>query len=151
MQLDPWVRKIPWRRARQPTPVSLPGESHGQRGLAGYSPQGRKELDTTDWLSTPVKTAYCDSGISSPWTHGSVPVYGIDHIIFFACKSPGLLVLIWCPFRFGCFFLSKAFGSISEGVQNMPQWHQNYSEQKVSEFLKSICQKADTPQRTQLS
>ena len=30
--------KIPWRRARQPTPVLLPGESHGQRGLAGYSP-----------------------------------------------------------------------------------------------------------------
>ena len=54
-------------------------------------------------------------------------------------------------FGFGCLFLSKAFGSIFEGVQNMPQWHQNYSEQKVSELLKSICQKADTPQRTQLS
>ena len=35
---DPWVRKIPWRRAWQPTPVSLPGESHGQRSLKGYSP-----------------------------------------------------------------------------------------------------------------
>jgi len=33
---NPWVRKIPWRRAWQPTPVFLPGESHGQRGLAGY-------------------------------------------------------------------------------------------------------------------
>jgi len=32
---DPW---IPWRRAWQPTPVFLPGESHGQRSLAGYSP-----------------------------------------------------------------------------------------------------------------
>ena len=30
---DPWVRKIPWKRARQPTPVFLPGESHGQRSL----------------------------------------------------------------------------------------------------------------------
>jgi len=38
-QFDPWVRKIPWRRAQQPTPVFLPGESHGQRSLAGYSPQ----------------------------------------------------------------------------------------------------------------
>ena len=37
-RFDPWVRKIPWRRAQQPTPVFLPGESHGQRGLAGYSP-----------------------------------------------------------------------------------------------------------------
>ena len=34
-RLDPWVWKIPWRRAWQPTPVFLPGESHGQRGLAG--------------------------------------------------------------------------------------------------------------------
>ena len=34
---DPWVRKIPRRRAWQPTPVFLPGESHGQRSLEGYS------------------------------------------------------------------------------------------------------------------
>ena len=33
---DPWVRKIPWRRAQQPTPVFLPGEAHGQRSLVGY-------------------------------------------------------------------------------------------------------------------
>ena len=45
---DPWVGKIPWRRAWQPTPVSLPRESHGQRSLVGYSPWGRKELDTTE-------------------------------------------------------------------------------------------------------
>ena len=36
-EFDPWVGKIPWRRARQPTPVFLPGESHGQRSLEGYS------------------------------------------------------------------------------------------------------------------
>ena len=35
---DPWVGKIPWRRAWQPTPVFLPGESYGQRSLGGYSP-----------------------------------------------------------------------------------------------------------------
>ena len=34
--MDPWVRKIPWQRAWQPTPVFLSGESHGQRSLAGY-------------------------------------------------------------------------------------------------------------------
>ena len=44
---DPWVRKIPWRRKWQPNPVFLPGESHGQRSLVGYSPRGRKESDTT--------------------------------------------------------------------------------------------------------
>jgi len=37
---DPSVGKIPWRRERQPTPVSLPGESHGQRSPMGYSPSG---------------------------------------------------------------------------------------------------------------
>ena len=44
---DPWVRKIPWRRKWQPIPVFLPGESHGQRSLASYSPWGCKELDRT--------------------------------------------------------------------------------------------------------
>ena len=43
---DPWVRKIPWRRARQPTPVFLPGESHGQRSLVGL--WGHKDSDTTE-------------------------------------------------------------------------------------------------------
>ena len=38
LKFDPWVRTIPWRRAWQPTPVFLPGESHGQRNLAGCSP-----------------------------------------------------------------------------------------------------------------
>ena len=45
---DPWVRKIPWKRTWQPTPIFLPGESHGQRSLVGYSPWGSKELDMTE-------------------------------------------------------------------------------------------------------
>ena len=47
-RFNPWVRKIPWRRAWQPTPVFLPGKPHGQRSLAGYSLWGRKESDTTE-------------------------------------------------------------------------------------------------------
>ena len=43
-----WVRKIPWRRAWQFTPVFLPRESHRQRGLVGYSPQNNEELNTTE-------------------------------------------------------------------------------------------------------
>ena len=51
-RFDSWVRKIfprkiCWRRKWQPTPVFLPGK-HGQRSLAGYSPWGHKELDTTE-------------------------------------------------------------------------------------------------------
>ena len=37
-EFDPWVRKIPWKRKWQPTPIFWPGESHGQRSLAGYNP-----------------------------------------------------------------------------------------------------------------
>ena len=43
-RFDPWVRKISWRRKWQLTPVFLPGKSHGQRSLAGYSPEGCKRF-----------------------------------------------------------------------------------------------------------
>jgi len=42
------VGKIPWRRNWQPTPVFLPGESYGQRSLAGYRPYGCKDSDMTE-------------------------------------------------------------------------------------------------------
>ena len=45
---EPWVGKIPRRRAQQPTPVFLLGESHGQRSLLGYSPWSFRESDTTE-------------------------------------------------------------------------------------------------------
>ena len=45
---DPWVRKIPWRREWQPTPVFLPREAPGQRRPSGYSPRGLKESNTTE-------------------------------------------------------------------------------------------------------
>ena len=48
--LDPWIGKIPWRRTWQPTLIFFPGESHGQRGLAGYSPYVA-ESDRTEQLS----------------------------------------------------------------------------------------------------
>ena len=47
-RLHRWVGKIPLEEGMQPTPVFLPGESLGQRSLAGYSPWGRKESDTTE-------------------------------------------------------------------------------------------------------
>ena len=46
-RFNPWVGKISWRRARQPTPAFLPGEPHGQRSLVGHSAWGRTESDTT--------------------------------------------------------------------------------------------------------
>ena len=47
-RFEPWARRIPWRRAWQPTPVFLPRESHGQRSLAGSSPWGCRESDMTE-------------------------------------------------------------------------------------------------------
>ena len=59
---DPWVRKIPWRRKWQPTPVYLPGESHGQRSLVGYSPWHCKGLDMTEQLTYTLKCRSCTLG-----------------------------------------------------------------------------------------
>ena len=55
---DPWVKKMPWRRKWQLTPVFLLGESHGQRSLVGYSPWGCKKLDTTEQLTLSGGAAY---------------------------------------------------------------------------------------------
>ena len=65
---DPWVEKIPWRRRWQPTQVFLHGESHGQRSLAGYSPLGHKESDTTEgtW-HTPMAVSLLLSNWSIKW------------------------------------------------------------------------------------
>ena len=47
-ECDSWVWKILWRRKWIPTPVFLPGKFHGERSLAGYSPWGHEESDTTE-------------------------------------------------------------------------------------------------------
>ena len=51
-RFDPWVGKITWRRVWQPTPVFLPGKSHGQRSLVGYSPWAHTDSDMTEHAST---------------------------------------------------------------------------------------------------
>ena len=56
-RLDPWAEKIPWRRKWQPTPVFLPGESHGQRNLVGYSPWSHKGSDMTEHASAQEDSA----------------------------------------------------------------------------------------------
>ena len=78
---DLWVWKIPWRRKWQPTLVFLPGKSHGQRSLEGYSPWGHKESDTTEH------------------TQNNIFMWGLSYLeirnlIFFPlhCKACGILV-----------------------------------------------------------
>ena len=62
-RFDPWVGKIPWRSKWQLTPVVLPGKSHGQRRVAGYSPWGCKESDTTEH----THSNYINISIFSSW------------------------------------------------------------------------------------
>ena len=74
-RFDPWVGKIPWRREWLPSPVLLPGESHGQGGLEGCSPRGRTESDTTEWLTDAHKQRM-GSLCADTWTPCSLPGSG---------------------------------------------------------------------------
>ena len=66
-RFNPWVRKIPWRRKWQPTPVLLPGKFHRQRSLVGYSPWGCKELNTTEQLNLILQVISVPLSIFSNW------------------------------------------------------------------------------------
>jgi len=57
-RFDSWVGKIPWRRKWLLIPVFVSGEFHGQRSLAGYSPCGHRESDTTEQIIYIVKYIY---------------------------------------------------------------------------------------------
>ena len=70
-RFNPWVGQIPWRRAWQPIPIFLPGESHGQRSLESYSPWGHRESDMTEatqhapTVYVPVWMLYLNKNIKS--------------------------------------------------------------------------------------
>ena len=93
-----WVRKIPWKREWLPTPIFLPGESHEQRSLAGYSPWCCKESNMTDQLSTVLLDI-------------SVLVPTVSH----SCRlSPQETLILWFDdfllfYACGFFFFSLSF------------------------------------------
>ena len=58
--------RTPWRRKQQPTPVFLPGESHGQRSLVDYSPWGCKELDMTERVTHTAKILHASRPKKTP-------------------------------------------------------------------------------------
>ena len=77
-RFDPWVRKVPWRREQQLTPVFLPAEFHGQRSLVDHSPWGCKELDTTEQVT---HNGYLQVQSMDLWTQqGKERVGGTDKV-----------------------------------------------------------------------
>ena len=69
LRFDPWVGKIPWRRKWQHITLFLPGEFHGQKSLAGYSPWGHTESDTTEH-------AHNEGRMDQVWILGSTETEG---------------------------------------------------------------------------
>ena len=90
-KFNPWVREDPLSRKWQPTPIFLPGKSHGQRSLTGYSPWGHKELDMTAWLKiTILCLRNCLINYGSLWfnkpissTEGGHCYFNMNHIVHF--------------------------------------------------------------------
>ena len=79
----PWVRKIPWRKAWQSTPVLLPGESHGKRNLVAYSPWGCKESDITEHNMEEEMATHCNIlAWKIPWTEepGRLQSMGLQRV-----------------------------------------------------------------------
>ena len=74
----PWIEKIPWRRKWQPTPILLPGESHGQKILAGYSPWGRTRLSKYACLCRPQPRSGLSVSPSKSKQHGQGDTPGDD-------------------------------------------------------------------------
>ena len=96
LRSDPWVRKIPWRRAWQPPPVFLPGESRGQRSLAGYGPWGRRVRQ--DW-----------SGLARTHTRMVVllQVFSGISTLFSLCRSNAGGIGLYTTFLRNVYFLIR--------------------------------------------
>ena len=102
---DPWVGKIPWRRKWQPTPVFLPGQSHEQRSLVGYSPWGHKKIShnwactqqllNMFWQVTQLENYYCPESFllllcshsPPPALSSCHPVTWLSLSIVFPCQN----------------------------------------------------------------
>ena len=109
LMFDPWVGKTPWKREWQPTPVFLPGESYGQRSLAGYSPWNWILAANTHTPITHFQTSIHIhlpvEGKSNPRLTSSLP-WALEHLtllsLFLSWNSSSLAFAIPTPL----FFLS---------------------------------------------
>ena len=109
---NPWVGKIPWSRKLQPTPVFLPGQSHGRGSLMGYSPWGCKESDMTEY----TRCSYASPRWQLLLVKGCF-VY-IENMLFSAATFMNFLSYSWitccsffisiCSFSFHFMFMEMA-------------------------------------------
>ena len=108
-RFDPWVGKIPWRRKWQLTSVFLPGKSHGQRSLVGYSPWVTKSWTELKWLSmhsctcthTHICILYKQIYIYTH-THIHVPIH--IHTCVCVCVCVCIYIYIWQREKVGSYF-----------------------------------------------
>ena len=94
--MDFWVKKIPWRRKWQPTPVFLPGKSHGQRSLAGYSPWSQKELNMTEHMAESILISL----------HSEVAMISVCFLVIASRnlpRTPHFLLVFFCQMIDGAF------------------------------------------------
>ena len=127
----PGLGKIPWRRQWQPIPVLLPGKSHGQRSLAGYSPQSCKESNMTEHAGvqpTPKQGVgvggLCSTFLRAEWLHTLfgvlhriclfslnyffIPVWGhtdVNGCLFYTLACNSTQCELFCLFRLSQFWL----------------------------------------------
>ena len=101
-RVQPLGQEDPWRRAWQPTPIFLPGKSHGQRRLAGYSPWGSQRFGHY-WAHTCLSTPQHTHTITNDVNH-SLCAY-LLHIFFHETFH------VFCPFSnyIICFFTVKVW------------------------------------------
>ena len=83
-----WVRKIPWRKAWQPSPVFLPGESHGQRNQAGYSPWGHRVEHNNDQAQHTYQSNHYDPSSLPPYLQDMVYNNGLAFLDSASGKEP---------------------------------------------------------------
>ena len=131
-QFDPWVGKIPWKGAWQPTPVFLPGESHGQRSLVATVHRSA-ESDTAEQLSTcstMIIVPVINDRLRVPVAHGDSLGPG-DLVHLGASPSPGFPLhtdssLTWTrswPSFFSAELLSAGVLDQAPKAFILPAWH----------------------------
>ena len=95
---DFWVGNIPWRRKWQPTPVFLPGKSHGQRSLGDCSPWGGKEWDTTEHFTSLLFPSHLPHPLN-PQDHWTIPPSWAEAVSCFTAVSALLISVPSLPLR----------------------------------------------------